>query len=119
MRKKKLIPKGRKSHTDVKKKSETNLEIKKNVLRKSNTFNSKTCNIFINVRQTIKEEDDDKKYETILKKSKSLIFEKINTYKKFKAVLETIHEVSNSKVDSSELSDLKEEIHKDEANNNG
>ena len=117
---KKLIQKGRKkSHTDVKKKVETNTEIKKISLRKSNTFNSKTYNIFINVHQTIKEEDDDKKYETILKKSKSLIFEKINTYKKFKAVLETIHEVSNSKIDSSELSDLKEDIQKDEANNNG
>ena len=116
---KKLIQKGRKkSHTDVKKKVETNTEIKKISLRKSNTFNSKSHNIFINEHHTIKEEDD-KKYETILKKSKSLIFEKINTYKKFKAVLETIHEVSNSKIDSSELSDLKEDIHKDEANNNG
>ena len=92
--------------------------IKKISLRKSNTFNSKSHNIFINEHHTIKEEDD-KKYETILKKSKSLIFEKINTYKKFKAVLETIHEVSNSKIDSSELSDLKEDIQKDEANNNG
>ena len=52
---KKLIQKGRKkSHTDVKKKVETNTEIKKISLRKSNTFNSKSHNIFINEHHTIK-----------------------------------------------------------------
>ena len=46
------------------------------------------------------------------------MFERSNTLKKFKAVLETIHEVSNSKIDSSELSDYKDDIHKKENNDN-
>ena len=100
-----------KSHTDVKKKVETNTEINNHGIKRSHTFNSKSKNVFIS-NQTIKI-DDDNKYETILKKSKTLVFEKANTFKKFKAVLETIHEESDSKIDSSELSDFKEDIHKD------
>ena len=67
--------------------------------------------------QTIKLEDDSK-YETILKKSKTLLAERTNTLKKFKAVLETIYEESNSKIDSSELSESKEDIHKNNINDN-
>ena len=100
-----------KSHTDEKKKVETNTEINNHGIKRSHTFNSKSKNVFIS-NQTIKI-DDDNKYETILKKSKTLVFEKANTFKKFKAVLETIHEESDSKIDSSELSDFKEDIHKD------
>ena len=104
-----------KSHTDVKKKTGTNTEINKYALKKSHTFNSKSKNIFI-PNKTIKIEDAN--YENILKKSKSLVFEKANTFKKFKAVLETIHEESDSKIDSSELSDFKDEIHKDDKDDN-
>ena len=85
------------------------------MLKKSNTFNSKSKNILIS-NQTIKLEDD-KKYETILKKSKTLLVERSNTLKKFKAVLETIHEVSNSKIDSSDLSEFKEDVQKDYKDN--
>ena len=105
----------RKSHTDVKKKTGTNSEINKYALKKSHTFNSKSKNIFI-PDKTIKIEDAN--YENILKKSKSLVFEKANTFKKFKAVLETIHEESDSKIDSSELSDFKDEIHKVDKDDN-
>ena len=99
----------------LKKKTGTNSEINKYALKKSHTFNSKSKNIFI-PDKTIKIEDAN--YENILKKSKSLVFEKANTFKKFKAVLETIHEESDSKIDSSELSDFKDEIHKDDKDDN-
>ena len=99
----------------LKKKTGTNSEINKYALKKSHTFNSKSKNIFI-PNKTIKIEDAN--YENILKKSKSLVFEKANTFKKFKAVLETIHEESDSKIDSSELSDFKDEIHKDDKDDN-
>ena len=99
----------------LKKKTGTNSEINKYTLKKSHTFNSKSKNIFI-PDKTIKIEDAN--YENILKKSKSLVFEKANTFKKFKAVLETIHEESDSKIDSSELSDFKDEIHKDDKDDN-
>ena len=105
----------KKSYTDVKKKTGTNTEINKYTLKKSHTFNSKSKNIFI-PDKTIKIEDAN--YENILKKSKSLVFEKANTFKKFKAVLETIHEESDSKIGSSELSDFKDEIHKDDKDDN-
>ena len=105
----------KKSYTDVKKKTGTNSEINKYALKKSHTFNSKSKNIFI-PDKTIKIEDAN--YENILKKSKSLVFEKANTFKKFKAVLETIHEESDSKIDSSKLSDFKDEIHKDDKDDN-
>lgn len=85
-------------------------------IKKSNTFNSKGTNILV-PEKTIKEEEE-QKYETILKKSKTLIFEKSNTLNRFKAALETIHEVSNSKIDSSELSDYKEDIPNNEINDN-
>ena len=99
----------------LKKKTGTNSEINKYALKKSHTFNSKSKNIFI-PDKTIKIEDAN--YENILKKSKSLVFEKANTFKKFKAVLETIHEESDSKIDSSELSDFKDEIHKVDKDDN-
>ena len=53
----------------------------------------------------------------IIKKSKTLAFERNTTNKRFKYVLETIHEVT-SKVDSSELSDNEDNIKKMN-NNNG
>ena len=109
------IKAGIKSHTDVDKTIETNTENSKTTIRRVHTFSGSHKKLLLN-EKTIKEEED-KKYETILKKSKTLLFEKNNTIKKFKAVLETILEVSSSHVDSSGLSDCKEET-KSKKNNN-
>ena len=90
----------------------------KYMIKKSYTFNSKSKNIFVSDK-TIKVEDETK-YEVIVKKSKTLICENKNTIIKFKNVLETIHEESNSIIDSSELSDYKEDINKiNNDDNNG
>ena len=84
-------------------------------VKRSNTFNANHKNIFIQDK-TIKEEEDNNFY-IILKKSKTLVFERIKSTKKFQNVLETIREVSNSKIDSSELRYNEEDINKINDNN--
>ena len=80
------------------------------IIKKFNTYNAKHKNVF-NQEKTLKEEDGNN-FDIILKKSKTLVFERNISRKRFKHVLETIHEVSNSKIDSSELSENEEEFNK-------
>ena len=107
---KKILKPKIKSYTDVKNKVKVNPDNNKFFIRKANTYNFRYISISLqnNQKNTIKIEEDSN-YEAILKKSKTLLLEKNKSFNKFKAVLETIHEVSNSKIDSSELSDYKED----------
>ena len=115
--KKNLKPKI-KSHTDVNNPVKVNLDSNKFLIRKANTYNFRHISLSLpsNPKNTIKMEEDNN-YDTILKKSKTLLLERDKSYNKFKAVLETIHEVSNSKIDSSELSDYKEDTKNKNKNN--
>ena len=97
-KKKKFMQRNNASYNDNNK---IQLDNYKTNIKKSNTFNAKHKNIFIQDK-TFKEEEDNNFY-IILKKSKTLVFERIKSKKKFQNVLETIREVSNSKIDSSEL----------------
>ena len=115
---KKILKPKIKSHTDVKNKVKVNPDNNKFFIRKANTYNFRYISISLqnNQKNTIKMEEDSN-YEAILKKSKTLLLERNKSFNKFKAVLETIHEVSNSKIDSSELSDYKEDTKNKNKNN--
>ena len=117
---KKKLKKKTKSCTEINinNKVKTNSENNKFFIRKAKTYNFRHISISLpnNHRNTIKMEDENH-YEVILKKSKTLLLERNKSYNKFKAALETIHEVSNSKIDSSELSDYKEDTKNKNKNN--
>ena len=105
---KKVAKRGKKSHTEINKTIRETVEINKCIIKKAHTYNFRHKNVFIQ-NNTIKEED--KNYEDILEKSKTFLLEKNNpALQKFKAILETISEESNSKNDLSELDEYKEDI---------
>ena len=104
----KTLPNRKKSHTEINKTIRETIEINKCIIKKAHTYNFRHKNVFIQ-NNTIKEED--KNYEDILEKSKTFLLEKNNpALQKFKAILETISEESNSKNDLSELDEYKEDI---------
>ena len=104
---KKVAKKGKKSHTEINKTIKETTEINKCIIKKAHTYNFRHKNVFF-PNNTIKEED--KNYEDILENSKTFLFDKNNAaFKKFKAILETISEESNSKIDVSDLDEYKED----------
>ena len=108
---KKATKKSIKSHTNIDKTIKTNTKSYKYEMRKSKTYNFRHKNIF-KQEKIIKEEEDKKKAKTIL-------LDRNNSLKKLKAVLETIHEVSNSIIDSSELSISNDDNKNKKNDNNG
>ena len=113
---KKVAKKSIKSHTNIDKTIKTNTKIYKYEMRKSKTYNFRHKNIF-KQEQIIKEEED--KNCDSLKKAKTILLDRNNSLKKLKAVLETIHEVSNSIIDSSELSISNDDNKNKKKDNNG
>ena len=113
---KKATKKSIKSHTNIDKTIKTNTKSYKYEMRKSKTYNFRHKNIF-KQEQIIKEEED--KNCDSLKKAKTILLDRNNSLKKLKAVLETIHEVSNSIIDSSELSISNEDNKNKKNDNNG
>ena len=111
-----MAKKSIKSHTNIDKTIKTNTKIYKYEIRKSKTYNFRHKNIF-KQEQVIKEEED--KNCDSLKKAKTILLDRNNSLKKLKAVLETIHEVSNSIIDSSELSISNDDNKNKKNGNNG
>ena len=105
----------KKSHTDVDKTIKTNTKSYKYVIRKTQTYNFSHKNA-LKQEPVIKEEEENNKD---LKKSRTILLDKNNSLKKLKAVLETIHEVSNSIIDSSELSISNDDNKNKKNDNNG
>ena len=113
---KKVTKKSIKSHTNIDKTIKTNTKSYKSEMRKSKTYNFRHKNIF-KQEQIIKEEED--KNCDSLKKAKTILLDRNNSLKKLKAVLETIHEVSNSIIDSSELRISNDDNKNKKKDNNG
>ena len=105
----------KKSHTNIDKTIKTNTKSYKYVIRKTQTYNFSHKNA-LKKEPVIKEEEENNKD---LKKSRTILLGKNNSLKKLKAVLETIHEVSNSIIDSSELSISNDDNKNKKNDNNG
>ena len=103
----------KKSHTNIDKTIKANTKSYKYVIRKTQTYNFSHKNA-LKQEPVIKEEEENNKD---LKKSRTILLDRNNSLKKLKAVLETIHEVSNSIIDSSELS-ISNDDNKNKKNNN-
>ena len=105
----------KKSHTDIDKTIKTNTKSYKYVIRKTQTYNFSHKNALKQEPVTKEEEENNKD----LKKSRTILLDRNNSLKKLKAVLETIHEVSNSIIDSSELSISNDDNKNKKNDNNG
>ena len=105
-----------KSHTNKDITIKTNTKIYKYAIKKTKTYDFIHINI-LKQEKVIKEEED--KNIDNLKKARTIILERNNSLRKLKAVLETIHEVSNSIIDSSELSISNEDNKNKKNDNNG
>ena len=105
-----------KSHTNKDKTIKINTKICECAIKKTKTYDFIHINI-LKQEKVIKEEED--KNIDNSKKARTIILERNNYLKKLKAVLETIHEVSNSIIDSSELSISNEDNKNKKNDNNG
>jgi hypothetical protein len=112
---KKMMNSKKKSHTNIDKTIKTNTKSYKYVIRKTRTYNFSHKNALKQEPVTKEEEENNKD----LKKSRTILLDKNNSLKKLKAVLETIHEVSNSIIDSSELSISNDDNKNKKNDNNG
>ena len=110
-----MIKNKNKSHTNIDKTIKTTSKIYKYALKKTKTYNFNHINIF-KQEQVIKDEDDINNEKRM---SRTIILDRNNTLKKLKAALETINEVSNSIIDSSELSDSNDDNKNKKNDNNG
>jgi len=111
-----LLKNKNKSNTNIDKTIKTTTKVYKYALKKTKTYDFSHINI-LKQERIIKEEEDENNDN--LKKSRTILLDKNNTLKKLKAVLETINEVSNSIIDSSELSVSNDDNKNKKNDNNG
>ena len=102
-----------KSNTNIDKTIKTTTKVYKFALKKTKTYDFSHINI-LKQERIIKEEEDENNL-----KSRTILLDKNNTLKKLKAILETINEVSNSIIDSSELSISNDDNKNKKNDNNG